>query len=431
MTAKSWGRWPAHRAAREITIVDRSRALPAAGSRGMLAHGLGRSYGDVGLNEDGTLLMTRGLDRFIAFDRRLGVLRAEAGVSLDEILQLAVPVGWFVPVSPGTRFVTLGGAVANDVHGKNHYRAGSFGCHVRAFELLRSDGTRFVCTPSEHVEWFAATIGGLGLTGFMTWIEIQLTPIASPNLWVVNRRFRDLSHYWDVDAELGTRHAYSVAWVDCLGRGRGIYSAADFSGSLAEPRPHRARRRRMPIDPPFSLINGFSLRALNTAYYHRPIAAEGLQHLQSFFYPLDAIHDWNRVYGRRGFHQYQCVLPRDAMRTAAGELFDSIGRSDQGSILAVLKIFGARPSPGMLSFPRPGATLALDFPHRGERTLKLFRELDAIVAGAGGALYPAKDGRMPAALFRSSFPKFEAFTRFVDPAFSSSLWRRVAPDLRP
>lgn len=426
VSARSWGRWPPTRATRELPFSDRGSALPLADApAGLLAHGLGRSYGDVALNDGGTLLLTRGLDRFIAFDRASGVLRAEAGVSLDEILRLVVPMGWFLAVSPGTRFVTLGGAVANDVHGKNHHGAGTFGCHVRAFELLRSDGTRRVCTPDSDADWFAATIGGLGLTGFITWVEIQLVGIANPSLWVVNRRFRDLDEYWAIDAELGSRHAYSVAWVDCLNRARGIYSAGDFAGTLPSPNPAPSRRRRLRIDPPFSLINALTLRALNAAYYHRPIARQGWQRYESFFYPLDAILDWNRAYGRRGFFQYQCVLPPQAMRAASATLFARIEKSGQGSLLAVFKTFGTRRSPGMLSFPRPGATLALDFPNRGTATEALLNELDAIVADAGGALYPAKDARMPSTLFRSGYPALDAFTRFVDPAFSSSLARRV------
>lgn len=439
MSRLSWGRRPNRPAASEVRLLDRFRTLPpvrtsdtdgsgggSCNGHGMIAHGLGRSYGDVALNADGTLLLTRGLDRFISFDRASGVLRAEAGVSLDEILQLVVPQGWFLAVSPGTRFVTLAGAVANDVHGKNHHGAGTFGCHVRSFELLRSDGTRRVCSAGQHAGWFAATVGGLGLTGLLTWVEIQLLPIAGPCLWVVNRRFGHLREYWALDAELGARHAYSVAWVDCLNGGRGIYSAADFAAAASTPpllRP--ARRRRMPLDPPVSLVNGLSLRAFNAAYFRRRIAPQGLQHFDAFFYPLDAVLEWNRIYGRHGFYQYQCVLPPAAMRDAADDLLKCISRSGQGSFLAVFKTFGERRSPGLLSFPRPGATLALDFPNRGESTLALFRELDAIVAAAGGALYAAKDARMPAGLFRSGYPRLDEFRPFVDPAFSSSLWRRL------
>lgn len=428
MTVCAWGRFPRCTAAREIALTDTRQPLPPAEGAGLIAHGLGRSYGDVALNDQGTVLLTRSLDRFIAFDRTTGILRAEAGVSLDEILHLVIPQGWFLSVTPGTRHVTLGGAIANDVHGKNHHTAGSFGCHVRAFELLRSDSTRLTCSPQENTDWFAATIGGLGLTGLVTWAEIQLTPITQPLLWVHNRRFGHLDDYWALDATLGTRHEYSVAWVDCLHGGRGIYSAGDFAGAQTAPPPRpTARPRRMPVDPPVSLINGLSLRAFNFAYYHRPIAARGLQPIGSFFYPLDAVQDWNRLYGRRGFFQYQCVLPRATMRDAATALFRRIGRSGQGSFLAVFKTFGERMSPGLLSFPRPGATLALDFPNHGASTLRLFDTLDQIVAEAGGALYPAKDARMPAALFRSGYPQLDTFSRYLDPAFSSSFWRRVDP----
>ncbi|MEY2689454.1 MAG: hypothetical protein RL375_3653 [Pseudomonadota bacterium] len=436
MTAQSWGRWPVARAIRELTLFDRSQPLPApAPGSSLLAHGLGRSYGDVALNDGGTLLLTRGLDRFIALDPATGVLRAEAGVSLDEILRLIVPQGWFLAVTPGTRFVTLGGAVANDVHGKNHHRAGSFGCHVRAFELLRSSGERLRCSPTEHPEWYAATIGGLGLTGLITWVEIQLVRIARPYVHVHNQRFAGLADYWALDAEMGARHGHSVAWVDCLHGGRGVYTAGDFVHAPQDvpydARPHRPSTLRVPVTPPVSLVNALSLRAFNAAYYHRPIHAQQLQHYEPFFHPLDTLLDWNRIYGRRGFFQYQCVLPRACMRDAAAELFRRIGRSGQGSFLAVFKTFGDRRSPGMLSFPRPGATLALDFPNRGAATLTLFNELDAVVSQAGGALYPAKDARMSPELFRSGYPRAEAFARYVDPAFSSSFWRRVGPRAAP
>jgi FAD/FMN-containing dehydrogenase len=427
MPASSWGRFPRHRAAREWWLSDRDAELPARRSEGsMLTHGLGRSYGDVALNDGGQLLRARTLDRFIAFDAATGVLRAEAGVSLDEIIELTLPQGWFLPVTPGTRFVTLGGAVANDVHGKNHHGAGTFGEWVRALELLRSDGTRQTCDATRNAEWLQATIGGLGLTGLITWVELQLVRVRSPWLWTTHRRFANLDEYWEVDAELGARHEFSVAWVDCVHGARGIYSAADFaacgSGRAARQRP----ARRMPIDPPFSLVNGLTLRAFNAAYYHRPLPAQGVSHFLPFFYPLDGLQDWNRIYGRNGFFQYQCVLPPAAMRAAAAELFRLIERKGEGSILAVFKTFGNRGPRGLLSFARAGATLALDFPHRGNATQALFTELDAVVAEAGGALYPAKDARMPAAMFRRGYPELDRFVPFIDPGFSSSFWRRVS-----
>ena len=423
----SWGRYPRAVAAREVGLHDRHAELPVLDQGRVLAHGLGRSYGDVALNEGGVLLRTRGLDCFIAFDPGTGILRAEAGVSLAEILALVVPMGWFLSVTPGTRFVTLGGAVANDVHGKNHHHAGTFGHHVTALELLRSDGTRRECRPANsNADWFRATVGGLGLTGLIVWVEIQLARIAQPSMWTVNRRFAHLDDYWELDTELGARHSHSVAWVDCLNGGRGIYSAADFVGHGPPVPARRPSRRSMPIDPPFSLINGLTLRAFNLAYYRKPLPADGAHPALPFFYPLDGVLHWNRIYGRRGFFQYQCVLPPAAMRESARALFDRIARHGLGSFLAVFKTFGNHTPAGLLSFPRPGATLALDFPNQGERTLRLFEELDAIVRDADGALYPAKDARMPPHMFERSFPRLQEFTGFIDPAFSSSFWRRVS-----
>ena len=358
--------------------------------------------------------------------RSAGVLRAESGVSLAEVLELVIPQGWFLQVTPGTRFVTLGGAVANDVHGKNHHCAGSFGHHVTALELLRSDGTRLECRPGQsNADWFRATVGGLGLTGLIVWVEIQLARIRTPCMWTVNRRFKHIDGYWELDAELGQRHSHGVAWVDCLRGGRGIYSAADFAGHGQTCAPEPSSRRSMPVDPPISLVNGLTLRAFNLAYFHRTIVASGASPALAFFYPLDRVLHWNRIYGRRGFFQYQCVLPPATMRDASRTLLDRIARHAMGSFLAVFKTFGSQAPAGLLSFPRPGATLALDFPNQGERTLHFFDELDAIVFEAGGALYPAKDARMPARMFQHSFPRLQEFTRYLDPAFSSSFWRRV------
>lgn len=430
MSSTSWGRYPHQPAALELTLRERQASLPPAASTPggcLLAHGLGRSYGDVALNGGATLLRTRGLDRFIHFDPHTGVLRAEAGVSLAEVLQLVLPQGWFLPVTPGTRFVTLGGAVANDVHGKNHHVHGSFGHHVRALELLRSDGSRRLCSPTQHPDWLRATVGGLGLTGLITWVELQLRRVAQAQVWAMNQRFATLDGYWALDAQWGSAWEYAVSWVDCLRGGRGIFTVGQHAGQATGPAPRDPAPRRFPIDPPLSLVNGLSLRAFNTLYFHKPLQRQGLMHWAPFFYPLDAVLQWNRIYGRPGFLQYQCVLPPATMRDAAQALFQHIGRRGQGSFLAVFKTFGQAPPPGMLSFARPGATLALDFPNRGDGTLKLLHELDAIVREAGGALYPAKDARMPPDLFRSGYPELEVFCRYLDPAFSSSFWRRVMP----
>jgi FAD/FMN-containing dehydrogenase len=429
----SWGNviQAEHRVARLWSRAEGFPRLPGEGS--VLPYGNGRSYGDSCLNVGGTLLETRSLDRFISFDRERGILACEAGTLLADILELTVPAGWFVPVTPGTRFVTVGGAIANDVHGKNHHRAGTFSHHVRRIELARSDGERILCSCGERPEWFAATVGGLGLTGIILWAEIQLRRIPGPAMEVETIRFHDLDEFLALCAQSDQRFEHTVAWVDCLGRGkqtgRGLLSRANHAaapGSTTRP----WARLAVPFTPPFSLVNAASLRAFNTLYYHRQWNARRTccEHYQSFFYPLDGIHNWNRLYGPRGLYQYQCVIPGAAGRDATHELLKRIARSHLGSFLAVLKVFGAVPSPGMLSFPREGITLALDFPNRGEVLERLFRDLDAIVQGAGGALYPAKDGRMPGKLFRAGYPRWQEFARYIDPRSSSSFWRRVMED---
>lgn len=429
MKVFSWNRWPQIEHAGWLPMNDRSRPLPqTAGS--MLAFGNGRSYGDVCLNEGGSLLQMRGLDRFIDFDHSSGRLRCEAGMLLSDILALAVPRGWFLPVTPGTRYVTVGGAIANDVHGKNHHSAGSFGHHVTAFELLRSDGTRLLCTPFENAGWFAATVGGLGLTGCITWAEIQLMPIANAFMCSQSQRFTSLTQFWELNQEAESRWPYTVAWIDCLsagkGEARGILSTGTHAPPQAQLPVYKERTRRMPFTPPVSLVNALSLRMMNTAYYYQPLPKGSyITHYAPYFYPLDGLLQWNRMYGPRGFFQYQCVLPPATSAHGIAELLDRISRSGQGSFLAVLKTFGAKPAPGLLSFARPGATLALDFPNHGDATHRLFSELDAVVREAGGALYPAKDARMPAELFRSGYPQLEKFTAYLDPQFSSSFWKRI------
>ncbi|MES2772288.1 MAG: FAD-binding oxidoreductase [Pseudomonadota bacterium] len=437
MSRRAWGRLPppsavAPFASKEQNLIDRHAELPKT-EGSLLAYGNGRSYGDVCLNHQGTLLLTRPLQRFIAFDRAHGVLRCEAGVLLADVLALCVPQGWFLPVTPGTRFVTLGGALANDVHGKNHPSAGTFGRHVRCFELLRSDGSRRVCSPTTHSEWFAASIGGLGLTGLITWLEIQLKPIDSPCLRLSNTRFQGLDEFFALN-EAQTQNAsttaeHTVAWIDCLATTpRGIFMTAEHvANTVATAAKLRSPKTTSSLalpELPFAPINRYSLKLLNAAYYHRPLPAQAVVHYLPFFYPLDRLREWNRLYGRAGFYQYQCVLPWPA-RAALAELLQQIARSAQGSFLAVLKAFGALPSPGLLSFPMPGVTLALDFPNRGAPSLALFERLDAIVSAAGGRVYAAKDARMSGAFFRRSYPEFERFSAYVDPKFSSDFWRRI------
>jgi FAD/FMN-containing dehydrogenase len=425
----SWGRYPGASGQTIVPLHWRDRVLPTV-SGTMLPHGNGRSYGDSCTNANGTLLHTRHLDRFIAFDAETGVLRCEAGVLFSEILDLIVSKGWFLPVSPGTKFVTVGGAIANDVHGKNHHCTGTFGEHVRCFELLRSDGTRRICSPTENEDLFRATIGGLGLTGVITWAEFTLQRIANPWMAVENLRFANLHEFLAISAESARDFAYTVAWVDCAAAGttlgRGLFMRANHSpADTAHGPPAPRRRLSVPFTPPLSLINSASLRAFNALYYHRHRPQRAVSHYEPYFYPLDAIGSWNRIYGPRGFLQYQCVVPMSAAEGSLTELLAEIQRSGSGSFLAVLKVFGERPPAGILSFPRAGTTLALDFSNRGQATLDLLERLDDIVCAAGGAVYPAKDARLKRTRFERYFPEWQTMLPHIDARFSSGWWRRV------
>ena len=410
---ESWGRYPQARHAREVPLAWRADlALPA--TRPLLAYGQGRSYGDSCLNDGGTLLRTAGLDRFISLDAGSGVLRCEAGVTLGEILRLVVPRGLFVPVVPGTKHVSVGGAIANDIHGKNHHRAGTFGMHVRRLELVRSDGQRMELGPGD--ELFGATVGGLGLTGLITWAEIALRPIPVAAVRMEAIPFAGLDEFLALSDESDAQCEYTVAWLDVFSSAqRGVFFRGDHAAG--SPRAPRVRAA-VPVDLP--VVNGATVRAFNAAYHaaQKLGGRARLQHWDPFFFPLDAVGRWNRLYGRRGFLQFQCVVPtREALR----ELL----RDPPPSPLTVLKRFGTAQSPGMLSFPRPGFTLALDLPNRGEETFAHFARLERVAADAGGALYPAKDARMSKETFERSYPRLREFARHLDPAFSSSFWRRV------
>jgi FAD/FMN-containing dehydrogenase len=398
----------------------------------MLPFGNGRSYGDSCLNEGGTLLLGRGLNRFIDFDPATGTLRCEAGVLLADILRFAVPQGWFLPVTPGTQYVTVGGAIANDVHGKNHHKAGTFGQHVRWFELVRSDGARLGCSRDENATLFRATIGGLGLTGVIVAAELKLKRIASPFIALETVRFADLDEFFEISEASDQDYEYTVAWIDCLSHGRalgrGIYMRGNHATSLCSQQPKISQRQlTFPLNPPFSLVNGVTLRAFNELYYHRQRqkSQHRVIHYQPFFYPLDRILAWNRMYGRKGLLQYQCAVPTRHARDAMRAILERIARSGTGSFLTVLKLFGEAASPGLLSFPLRGATLALDFPNRGKPTFELLSALDKVVAAAGGRVYPAKDARMSGESFREYFPSWHEFRNHMDANFSSSFWRRV------
>lgn len=426
---QSWGGYPKVTDQKALHFNWRSDPLPHTDTT-LLPYGLGRSYGDSCLNDPGTILITTALNRLIDFNPSKGLLTCEAGVTLEDILNFIIPRGWFLPVTPGTKFVTLGGAIANDVHGKNHHRDGTFGNHVLSFNLLRSSGERLTCTPHENFDIYRATIGGLGLTGLILSATIKLKKIPSAWIDMESIRYQNLDEFFKIAAESDEGFLYTVAWIDGLAKGKSLGRGIFMRGNHAytpNPLPAPARKLTVPFNAPSIALNHYSIKAFNEVYYHRQKEdrVKSMVTPDSFFYPLDTIHHWNRIYGRRGFFQYQCVIPEKNAEDGMREILEKISQSGEGSFLAVLKKFGDISSPGLLSFPIPGATLALDFSNKGKKTLKLFESLDDVVKKYSGRVYPAKDARMSAASFQAYFPQWKEFAQYIDPKFSSSFWRRV------
>ena len=427
---ESWGRvLKARHAVTTPAFLSDVGAGLAQSSRPALALGCARSYGDVCLNGGNELMRMTALDRLIAVDWESGIVRAEAGLTLDALLRVAVPKGWFLPVTPGTKFVTLGGAVANDVHGKNHESAGTIGCHVRRIGLARSSGEVLELTESDNAELFRATIGGLGLTGLILWVELSLKKIESAYVEVETLPISGLDHFFRL-AEDSADWEHTVAWVDCLARGKALGRGLFMRGRhLARGglRVHGGPRIAAPFEAPSWLLNSTTVNLFNLAYRHRPwTMGRDTVHYDPFFYPLDAVGGWNRLYGARGFFQHQCAVPKAAAPGAIERLLRLTGAHRQGSFLVVLKLLGRRKSPGLLSFPMEGATLALDLPNRGEPTRKLLADMTAAVTDAGGRLYPAKDATMSAEAFRLGYPEWRRLEALRDPKIMSDFWRRVA-----
>ena len=319
--------------------------------------------------------------------------------------------------------------IANDVHGKNHHVRGTFGNHVRSFGLLRASAET-VCSFNENRQLYAATIGGLGLTGVITWAEIQLMAIRSNRIDSMAVRFGDLAEFFALSNELDRRHEYAVAWIDCVAKGRaagrGAYIVGDHAADGVLELGRRAKLS-VPLTPRFSPINRLTLRAFNAAYWRMHPARRTPQRVgyEPFFFPLDRILNWNRLYGRNGFQQYQCVIPEASADGAMHELLAATADAGMGSCLAVLKRCGDIASPGLLSFPLPGTSLALDFPQSAQLERSLFPRLDSIVRAAGGRLYPAKDAHMSGADFRKAYPAWEKIEALRDPSLNSRFWKRV------
>ncbi len=429
---ESWGRYPKLDVRVEPLFwtdeYPRGTRLPPS----VLAVGMGRSYGDVCLLEGGTLLSTLGMDRLLHFEAATGLLRCESGVTLDQILRFAVPRGWFLPVTPGTKYVTVGGAIANDVHGKNHHVAASFGNHVPRFELVRSDGSRAICSVDENPEMYHATIGGMGLTGLITWAEVLLRPIASRKIRYTAIKFSGIDDFLAISGS--SRSECTMAWIDCISQGRafarGIYMQGDYSEVLEPKKASPKPRLSVPFDFPSWALNRTSMRIFNGLYYRKQLRRQvtGLVDYEPFFYPLDSVLHWNRIYGKRGFLQFQCVIPWRYGRDGILAILETIAESGMASFLAVLKVMGEIPSVGLMSFPQPGITLALDIALKPEVTFPLFERLAEMTRELGGRLYPAKDACMTGQQFRSFYPQWEQFAVYRDPAFTSAFWERVTAD---
>ncbi len=428
---ESWGRYPVYEA--EVHNLHWQSDFPRAIAgvhHGALPVGMGRSYGDVCLLKDGTLLKTTGMNRLLNFDAETGLLTAEAGVTLAQILDFSVPRGFFLPVTPGTKYVTMGGAIANDIHGKNHHIAGTFGNHVTQFELVRSDGAHIHCSPTENPDLFSATIGGMGLTGVITWAQLRLKPIASRMVDYEGIQFHGIDEFLDL-TEKSQHVEYTVSWVDVNSTGknfcRGIFMQGDHSQVPGPLKPSAEPKLIFPVEAPGWALNSTTVGMFNTLFFHKQIKSRvtALQDYEPFFYPLDIMLKWNRMYGKSGLLQFQYVIPWENARQGTVAILREVAKSGLASFLAVLKAFGDVPSPGMMSFPKPGITLALDFPIKPGKSFELFDRLAQMTHEFGGRLYPAKDARMTAPQYQAFYPQWERFARYKDPAITSSFWERV------
>jgi FAD/FMN-containing dehydrogenase len=428
-----WGR--GFSAKHSHAFVD-GRAFPSA-TGSVLPRGLGRSYGDVCVNGGGALMHTFRRDRLLAFDDVHGILTCEAGASLADIAQTMLPLGWFLPVVPGTRFVTVGGAIANDVHGKNHHISGTFGRAVQSISLRRSDsGVHRLDAPNPLL---AHTIGGLGLTGLIEEVTLQLSRVPGPGIVQETKLFGGKSgdggidDYLVLDAESKDWN-YTVGWIDTMDKNlRGVFFRGNHCAGLDEWLAPNAAKLTLPVDAPQWLLGRWSARAFNAAYYR----AQALQTakratipLWQFFFPLDAVNAWNRAYGKRGFIQYQFVVPTDAARETVPRILSHLRESNVASYLAVIKTFGELRSPGLMSFPMAGTTVALDIPAPNDNDRRALDRADAMVADVGGRVYPAKDARMSATMFQRFFPQWRELEAMRDPMISSSFWRRVTREIQ-
>jgi decaprenylphospho-beta-D-ribofuranose 2-oxidase len=436
-TLTGWGRYgaTAARVARPERQRELDNALADAGAS-LIARGAGKAYGDAAQNGAADVASTLRLDRLLAFDAATGVLECEPGVTFRTLLDVFVPKGFVPPVSPGTAFATVGGALAADVHGKNHDRTGSFGDHVLWFDLLCADGQTRRVSPENHPDLFAATIGGMGLTGIVRRLAFRLLP-GTGHVRVETQRIADLAAFFAAFEAARANATFSVGWIDALARGaklgRGVFETAEFAppdANLAAPTAPAPKTLPIPLDfPPFALSR-LSVGAFNELYWRRAPASKqtSVRPLDAFFYPLDRLADWNRLYGKRGFFQFQSVVPDATAFDTTRKMLEAVSAAGTASFLAVLKTLGG-PGRGLLSFPLRGVTLALDVPNAPGAT-ELMATLERLALEAGGRIYLAKDALQAPATFRAGYPNLAAFEECLqrwDPQrrFASDLSRRL------
>lgn len=409
MKVSGWGRYPVVNANIETFENDGDLLNFVEREKAFIVRGKGRSYGDAALSD--WILFSDRFDKMLDFHTDSGILRCESGVTISDIIDIFLPRGWFLPVVPGTKFVSIGGAIAADVHGKNHHREGTFARFVKGFRLLLPDGNIVYCSHGENPELFHATCGGMGLTGVILDVSIQLVPVPSACIRETVIPCKDLE---DVLLQFNNHGdaTYSVAWIDCLAQGQSAGRSILMTGEFAQSGRRSQKRKRpftIPADLPGFCLNRWSMSAFNRLYYKKKDTfVEGrLVDLDSFFFPLDRIHRWNRLYGRKGFVQYQFILPRPESPAGLRNILQTIALSKFDPFLTVLKLMGAQ-NENLLSFPMEGYTLTLDF--KMEQGLFSFlNQLDDIVMKHGGRLYLAKDARMGKDIFKSGYPKWQQF----------------------
>lgn len=407
MKIHGWGHYPSIEAKvlKPAFLSDCNHSLTAS----LIPRGMGRSYGDSA--NAACVLQTTYLDHYIHFDAKLGILTCEAGVSLRELLKLIIPKGWFLPVTPGTSFVTVGGAIASDVHGKNHHLAGTFSQHIKSISILLGTGEIATTSAADKPDLFHATCGGMGLTGLILTATIQLKPIRSSNIQQTTIKANCLETIYE-QFENHQKSTYSVAWIDCLAKGPKLGRSVLLLGEHAEDKQlevNMSNAITVPTYMPSQLLNQVTVEAFNTFYYAKSTNQKKLVPYQPYFYPLDKLNDWNKLYGKSGFVQYQFVLPKTAGIGGMRKILSKIAESGTGSFLAVLKMFGAQ-NQNLLSFPMEGYTLALDF-KMNTQTVSLIKELDTMVADLSGKIYLAKDALMSEFTFKSTYPNWQEFEK--------------------